>query len=460
MVRPNLSRIAVFSSLFLVIASCGDDVHPVDEEARPGMSFPPDYDARAVADDAGTVDAAFGEAGPAPPDFDGWVPIAGFDPTCGMYAAPSPSIASFPPPIAWGPCEARFFGGAAAGDGGPVSCKEMIDDWGSGVDVDSGLTPFGITTSAFADPTTHAVTLLVERFVGSVQLILIAEADGPVRQASVIAPTGGYICVPGLDSALTAHHAILHVEKYAPNGFDFLGAAAIGGDIDAVPTTLRIEKGDPELEPVAAATSVYLDRDTDGTHVGSWADAGDVVPPLLASLSNFASSGDDIFASLVDPQAGAGIEHTHAGGTLTTFIAADSTSTADDFGTDGTDMVWLQAHGPHDANQWDTIDIMTAPYPAGVDSPRRLRSEQTPPGDRPFVVGCGYAARQESDSLGDGIRIVRIADGRSWRLGTQPESLDAPLAIDCNEVFVNVGDLDSNLVRIRLDSLGPGEPAD
>ncbi|MGH7328711.1 MAG: hypothetical protein ACREJX_10210, partial [Polyangiaceae bacterium] len=91
---------------------------------------------------------------------------------------------------------------------------------------------------------------------------------------------------------------------------------------------------------------------------------------------------------------------------------------------------------------------------------RRLRSEQTPPGDRPFVVGCGYAARQESDALGDGVRIVRISDGRSWRLGTQPESLDTPLAINCAEIFINVSQLDSNLVRIRLDSLGPGDPPD
>jgi hypothetical protein len=111
---------------------------------------------------------------------------------------------------------------------------------------------------------------------------------------------------------------------------------------------------------------------------------------------------------------------------------------------------------------------MTAPYvtDGAAVVKRRLRSEY-PDGFlvSPFTVGCGYAAHYID--LGDGkrvgARIVRLADGTSWTLVTPltgPVFQDA-LAVTCTELFARVAiGAETQVARIRLDSLPPGEPAD
>jgi hypothetical protein len=144
---------------------------------------------------------------------------------------------------------------------------------------------------------------------------------------------------------------------------------------------------------------------------------------------------------------------------------------ASDIGTDGKDMVWTEASGrPSPSGPWTTIDIMTAPFTTdpGAIVKRRLRSETRQFGGNEFVVGCGYAAHEASLSTFEpGMRIVRLADGRSWRFGkivaeTGPNwQIGYPLAITCDEVFVLFQHgYQFNVARIRLDSLGPGDPPD
>jgi hypothetical protein len=64
---------------------------------------------------------------------------------------------------------------------------------------------------------------------------------------------------------------------------------------------------------------------------------------------------------------------------------------------------------------------------------------------------------------------VRLSDGRSWVLrglsdGGSSLSVQRSLAITCDEIFfrvsMNLSGRDYTIVRIRLDSLGPGEPGD
>ncbi|MBX3191752.1 MAG: hypothetical protein KF819_32480, partial [Labilithrix sp.] len=130
-----------------------------------------------------------------------------------------------------------------------------------------------------------------------------------------------------------------------------------------------------------------------------------------------------------------------------------------DLGTDGIDMVWIEAQGRvTETGPFDTYTIMSAPFttdPAQV-TPRRLRSEEGPSFDvRHFIVGCGYAAR----SNGLQIRVVRLSDGQSWTLPSGGATLawSNPLAVTCTELFatVHVGPA-TRLARVRLDSLGPG----
>lgn len=144
------------------------------------------------------------------------------------------------------------------------------------------------------------------------------------------------------------------------------------------------------------------------------------------------------------------------------------------FGTDGTDMVWTLAEGFSSNNPTDytKVSVMTAPYTTSSASvsatQRRLRSDKTGFDGGQWVVGCGFAARAYSSVVdNNALLITRLSDGQAWVLpggapGPQKFSWHAPLGITCEELFTEFSttQADSTVVRIRLDSLGPGLPAD
>jgi hypothetical protein len=73
-------------------------------------------------------------------------------------------------------------------------------------------------------------------------------------------------------------------------------------------------------------------------------------------------------------------------------------------------------------------------------------------------VGCGYAAR----AIGDHVRLLRLSDGRSWRFeqGSTWQWL-RPLVVTCEEMFACAYVARTyTIVRVRIDSLGPGEAPD
>jgi hypothetical protein len=126
-------------------------------------------------------------------------------------------------------------------------------------------------------------------------------------------------------------------------------------------------------------------------------------------------------------------------------------------------MVWSYGEGKEpSAEVFPTRSIMTAPYatdPTAV-MPRRLRSL---PGKslvvEPWRVGCGYAAHTSDTTE---VLVVRLSDGWSWRVpNAAGASIDLALGLTCEELFA--GAFISKLftiARVRLDSLGPGEPPD
>jgi hypothetical protein len=149
--------------------------------------------------------------------------------------------------------------------------------------------------------------------------------------------------------------------------------------------------------------------------------------------------------------------------------ATDTSQGAVDLGGDGHDLVWLHGSGRTDTTgTFPTISIMTSPFATDAQhlQPTRLRSEEAAYfGTAPFVVGCGYAARQ----LPEGIRVVRLVDGASWLLpgdSTQTWQWASPFALTCTELFAKVnvaedgGAPTATYARLRLDSLGPATPAD
>ena len=152
----------------------------------------------------------------------------------------------------------------------------------------------------------------------------------------------------------------------------------------------------------------------------------------------------------------------------------DATKAAGNFGTDGVDMVWTFGEGTFASGKFSSASITTAPFttdPAlAQKSARRLRSDPGPLVPGGFAVGCGYAAR-ELDSLvpapgSKDLLVVRLSDGVSWlvkmpSIATGAGFID-PLGITCDEVFSTAQFPDDavSIVRIRLDSLGPGTPPD
>ncbi len=156
-------------------------------------------------------------------------------------------------------------------------------------------------------------------------------------------------------------------------------------------------------------------------------------------------------------------------------FGADTSQGAGDLGTDGVSLVWLQGSGrtaPH--GPYPTASFMVSPFTvnsAGL-RPHRLRSEPggndagNALGASKIQVGCGYAARLNPS----GVRVLRLTDGVSWVLpGTSASwGWGEPLAVTCSHYYgqaLKVGEgaspgWTSTIARLRLDSLGPGEPAD
>lgn len=89
--------------------------------------------------------------------------------------------------------------------------------------------------------------------------------------------------------------------------------------------------------------------------------------------------------------------------------------------------------------------------------PKRLRSESGDLGVEPLRVGCGYAVYTNNEH----VRLMRISDGVSWVFPHLPSNLGLVrgVGVTCDELFIR-GHLASRnsetLVRIRIDSLGPG----
>jgi hypothetical protein len=153
----------------------------------------------------------------------------------------------------------------------------------------------------------------------------------------------------------------------------------------------------------------------------------------------------------------------------------DWTRGAGNFMTDGADMVWTYGEGKEPGKEgsysYKKLSVMTAPYttdPAEVAAKaRRLRSDLSTMWVYPYGLGCGHAAHEVSEKgTSRDLLVVRLADGVSWLLkgaegGTGLKYLFA-LGATCEEVFTTaeVNDIGMTILRIRLDSLGPGIPPD
>src|SRR5262249_14358079 len=137
---------------------------------------------------------------------------------------------------------------------------------------------------------------------------------------------------------------------------------------------------------------------------------------------------------------------TAAGGTkdFLTF-GSDRSRGAADLGTDGTDLVWIEGSERQTTmDAFPKVVAATAPFtrdPTQIQRPD-LRGDLTsyPFGTSPWVVGCGYAARDTTMTYDGGYQggtlLVRLSDGYAWHLPSGSGlrwSWDRPLAVSCDE---------------------------
>lgn len=379
---------------------------------------------------------------------DGWQGLSGFDPACGIYVAPSPSAKNFPPPIAWEACDPRV----QPADGSALDCRQVV-----------GKT--GFVNGAFVNRTTQSVLLTLLQSKGAGSLYMLAEADGPVHQAIVTQPPQcGLDTFPSVSSSTVMYEAV-----QLSASLDVIAVAAVGGPIDGTLSVLRRYGVVQPTPTYFAGTNEFVEYGGAGFNSGAWTDGhklDDITTKASGQLNGAQFQDDNFLFSVGDLNYGR-IELFKPGTGTVDFVSLgdDGNHYATNFGTDGTDMVWTEAtgHPGGNTNPWTTIDVVTAPYTTNAASitKRRLMSEARLSGTDRFVVGCGYAAHDFSETTGTGVRIVRLSDGRSWTLldTASPKVVwNTAVAITCSEVFVNVSiaATDTNLARIRLDSLGPG----
>lgn len=403
----------------------------------------------------------------APPQIPpGWEEYTDWSCDCRFYV---PKTAR-PAPIVWEPC-------AAGGLPNGVACQWMTVNWTTS---DPG--PIGASPRGWVDPEGR-VFLRFTRFDTatpnpSVEYV-VAEADGPAHTA-IIAPMNSHTGCAILDYSDMREWRVAWFVAGDSEGGDISKTkhhGAIGGDIDAPHPPVLFHIVD----------SFHYNFSVSESWLGVFSTAGSTM--TLYSWDNL-TSGIRIASAPTDPEQFAPSTLRLYGSsafwqlnslTRVAIMAwdatrgshallrwnGDSTQGAWDLGTDGQQMVWTygQNRSPtaFATDPFPTRSVMVSPFTTDPDAirARRLRSDPSWGYMQPYAVGCGYAARGSNTA---DLLVVRLSDGVSWtlKMNSDPRFLfGRALAVTCTEVFANVhAGKTSQIVRIRLDSLGPGTPPD
>lgn len=413
-----------------------------------------------------TTSGTGGEGGAVPsgpcPGWPGWEAWDDFAPQCPLCVPMSKDV--LPPPIEWEPCapEAKM----------PVGCRQMKADW------PWYNTPFAYAASVDVGEDGKAVMEIARLSnVGENQwrVQMVADADGPVHSA-FLDPRGEGIkgCTNWL-SHIVGMSGGKHILSVIDGDLNSeYNEAAVGGSIDELhPKPLKAWMPSYGLD-LSASDAVWVSSDGSNVGIAPWgqpwqtvytsADSGGLQQVGVRAFHDFVTwtSGDGAYMGTMawTPEKGAYPLLTYPG---------DWTRGVQMLGTDGKHLVWAYGEGrSQPLGDYDKVSVMAAPFttdPAQLQ-PKRLRSLPVSWLASPWIVGCGYAAN-EYDA--DKVLIVRLSDGVSWEL-TYPDPSAPPLqrwhfstvfALSCDEIFLqgSVG-LAMNVVRLRLDALGPGMPPD
>jgi len=410
---------------------------------------------------------------PKPPDVpEGWEEYPVMDCKYRLYVPPSEDL--LPPPLTWETCTQDL-------GPGDYDCRQLKVDWPTDLEAPYAI---GGNAPAYVAPDGKVVIQLAKMYeregaTGRERALMsiVVDADGPVRQAFWTDYQTGQIpslwftqrgVAPGKSSWVVMEWS----------GGSLVRSVSIGGDdkVLAPPVLLDVLASDPDPATVVAGSEYYVEtgydfrvRSWDGTDKGFAAKgAGAYSPPTWVGPTL-------LFAFESSPTYRIWRWTEQDGSKELVGFGADTTKGAGFPGSDGKDLVWIQGEnlGPNDTD-FPTRSVMTSPFstdPAQIQ-PRRLRSWGPTYVGTPVVapvVGCGLAAlgsffpATEPDP--GGVLIVRLSDGVSWLIRPPPQPgpfWSWPIAITCEEVFTmfrGSNGLDT-IRRVRLDSLGPGDPPD
>lgn len=411
------------------------------------------------------------QAWPNPPGIPaGWEEYTDWSCDCRLYVPAS--SAALPAPIAWEPC---------GGTPGAIDCRQMVIDW-------PYLGGSAIALKNFFDwkpgtPPVLGFRRLAEKAPYPYVMDVVAEVDGPAINGVILQLVpGGDTSDPGcwtmLDSmaegkwvvGIHGHNVALAASKSPYKG-------VLGGPVGQLhPPILARFADDKSHEWYAGADWIaHGTMPDDATEVTPW--SGQPVTPVsspaldpehLPVASFRFHQGALFWESSAQYKSGINVWTAATGARPFIRWLNDYTHMAGSFGADGVDMVWAEGRKQSASDPVFTGSIMTAPFttdPQAVQA-RRLRSFTKQIGAHAFAVGCGYAV----NSWGNDAIVVRLSDGVSWMLHSTPgvpfsspanTTYANPIGITCDEVFIHgsYGGVQT-IVRIRLDSLGPGTPPD
>jgi hypothetical protein len=345
----------------------------------------------------------------------------------------------------------------------PIDCQVMVLDWDGAVAF--GMTSFG-RDAAGKPLITFERTFRGEPLDYSIDLI--TEPDGPVRSAMMRLgfPQPACNLYP---ECLTEGSFLFKIKN--PDVGSWADRYAVGGAVeDLTPAVVEHFHDDlPRSWTCSGKRIARLGLDSK-LFVRGWSASSEELvhavslDPEKLHATQMVMRGDALFFTVTNSfQRGIMLWDPTGGTRALVRWSDDATRGAADIGTDGVDLVWTEAEGKApDTSEYSLMWIATAPFTTDAASlqSRRLRHVKVVTGTWRWMVGCGYATNQE---VGNAVIIVRLADGMLWRLPLEGPSLEPtlPMGLTCDEIFATglVGG-QVNVVRIKLASLGPGEPAE
>lgn len=386
----------------------------------------------------------------------GWQRID-FDPDyeCGFYGATSKE--QLLPPIEWEPCAPSVVAAFP-------SCRQMKTDG----PLDGQRTGFSLGAPSAMVDTQGKVWLSFARSDGPEHYFLVAEADGAVHHGLHVRGSGGCRVKR---AALAPGRVLYPIERTESQetGTVTLRSGAVGGAVDEPPLVLDSVPGG--YRSFVAGPNAFFDR----SEIKPWQAMAQPIAKLPENAEDFYPGtfvGDTLLYTPDEYVRSRVRVWEPATGAHDLLDYGDPvTAVATDFGTDGKDMVWVRAFGrTSTSDTWSVSDIVTAPFTTRASDikARRLRNSDSSAGYDSFLVGCGHAVRP---SVGYArVQILRLADGRQWAIeGLKGEEAGyaflpySALAVSCEEIFIEIVSPDtfeSQVLRIRLDDLGPGTEPD